>query len=220
MPKLLILHVYQNNYQITPVFERGKYALSRKKNIWFEFRCTWQQQIYDNVSKSEHSCNSLLFSFRNILFCCAGPVIKGEEGLKPGSPSLIPWITKFRALVKGMQTVSTPFVLQCFKRKEWFNYPCSKRITDFYTSIYQEMDFNPMQMPSSGCKLTFLAFLNVLAYLKKHCHFRCTWLNATQECSWTQLGTMTISNGLCLCTLKRYQDSWTGTAGQISYLLV
>lgn len=57
------------------------------------------------------------FSFRNTLFCCARLDIKDEKVLKPGSPSLIPWMTKFRALVKSIQTVSILFVLQCFKRK-------------------------------------------------------------------------------------------------------
>lgn len=58
------------------------------------------------------------FSFRNTLFCCARPVIKDEKVLKSGSPSLIPWMTKFRALVKSTHTVFLLFLLQCFKRKE------------------------------------------------------------------------------------------------------
>lgn len=58
------------------------------------------------------------FSFRNTLFCCARPIIKDEKVLKPGSPSLTGWMTKFRALVKSIQTVSILFALQCFKRKE------------------------------------------------------------------------------------------------------
>lgn len=49
------------------------------------------------------------FSFRNTLFCCARPIIKDEKVLKPWSPSLIGWTTKFRALVESTQTVSIFF---------------------------------------------------------------------------------------------------------------
>lgn len=79
-------------------------------------------------------------------------------------------MTRTRTLGKCTQTVSILFVLSCFKRKEWFNYPLSKRTTDFLY-IYVTTTRLWISIPWRclvGWDLGFCAFLNLFECLELH----------------------------------------------------